>query len=73
MTRIEKAATLLRLCEIVCETATKVGDQGLISACIGLQMEAQKTFDDVLSVACKTNPDLRDYLRFLRGILFDEQ
>ena len=71
MTRIEKAAILLRLSEIVHETATKVGNKTMMQESIQVYKQAQETFDDVVRDVCKTDESLVDYLTFLRVELFD--
>ena len=71
MTRIEKAAILLRLCEIAYETATKVGNKMMMQESIQVYKQAQQTFDDVVRDSCKTDESVMDYLTFLRVELFD--
>ena len=71
MTRIEKAAILLRLCEIAYETATKVGNKMMMQESIQVYKQSQQTFDDVVREVCKTDESVMDYLTFLRMELFD--
>ena len=71
MTRIEKAAILLRLCEIAYETAAKVGNKMMMQESIQVYKQSQQTFDDVVREVCKTDESVMDYLTFLRMELFD--
>ena len=71
MTRIEKAAILLRMCEIAYETAKMVGDKTMVQESIQVYKRAQETFDDVVRDVIKTDESLVNYLTFLRLKLFD--